>query len=337
MVILSDCLTEKVDEGCLKVANSLTKRIKKYEANTTVVSYDRKPKQSDIHLQLNKMFLNSSLLSLIIKKKEPVLYIPFASNTKASALRIFVLSLVAKYGFKVIFVLRFSMDRITKTLLKASRVQIVALSKESYDFYSNEIGNAVYLQTGIDTNRFVPVSIDRKDELRRKYKVVPGKKVLLHVGHLKNGRNVDKLLQVGEDYHVFLIVSSVTENEQDAVLRKKLTERPNTTIIDSYLENIEEVYQMADVYLFPVQESENCIDVPLSVLEAAACNIPVVTTNYGELKSFKGEAGFKFISGFDAVTINNAIDEMATMENCKNRDAVLVYDWDASVKMLLKQ
>lgn len=29
MIVLSDCLTNKIDEGCLKVANSLTKRLKK--------------------------------------------------------------------------------------------------------------------------------------------------------------------------------------------------------------------------------------------------------------------------------------------------------------------
>lgn len=28
MVVLSDCLTNKIDEGCLKVANSLAKKIK---------------------------------------------------------------------------------------------------------------------------------------------------------------------------------------------------------------------------------------------------------------------------------------------------------------------
>lgn len=336
MIILSNCLTEKVDEGCLKVANSLTKRIKLFDTATTVVSYDRKPKYSDLHLKLNKLFFNSSLLSLINKKKEPVLYIPFSSNTKASAFRIFALSLVAKYGFKVVFVLRFSMDRITKLLLKVSGVQIVALSKESYVVYNTEIGNAIYLQTGVDTRQFVPVDSDKKAELRRKYKVFPGKKVLLHVGHLKKDRNVDKLLRVGEKYHVFLVVSSVTEHEKDDELRKKLIERPNTTIIDSYLQNIEEVYQMADVYLFPVQKQENCIDVPLSVLEAASCNIPIVTTDYGELKAFKAETGFKFISDFDTVTLNEALDEMADMKNCKNREAVLSYDWDTSIETLLK-
>lgn len=335
MIILSDCLTEKVDEGCLKVANSLTKRIKSAYPATTVISYERRPKQSDLHMKLNKLFLNYSLLSLINKRKESVLYIPFASNTKASAIRTWILSCVAKRGLKVIFVLRFPMDKITKLFLRMSKAEIIALSKESYQFYKQEIGsNTTYLKTGIDTIQFTPVSKEKREILREKYNVSPGQKVLLHVGHLKNGRNVDKLLNVDEKYHVFLVVSSVTESEKDAELREKLMARSNTTIIDDYLEHIEEIYQIADVYFFPVQESENCIDVPLSVLEAAACNLPIVTTDYGELKAFKGEEGFCFISTFDAETINEAINRMSECQECNNRRVVLEYDWDTSIKHL---
>lgn len=66
------------------------------------------------------------------------------------------------------------------------------------------------------------------------------------------------------------MVSSVTEAEKDASIRTMLEIRGNITIIDTYLRNVQEVYQLADVYLFPVQEIENCIDIPLSVLEAAS-------------------------------------------------------------------
>lgn len=334
MIILSDCLTEKVDEGCLKVANSLTERIKNKYPKTIVASYGRKPKHSDIHFQLNKVFLNKSLLSFINKEKQSVLYIPFASNTKASVLRTFILSLAVSKGLSVIFALRFPMNKMTKVFLKMSGAEIIALSRESYDFYKKEIGNAVYLKTGIDTKQFVPVNKAEKIRLRKKYAVAEGKKVLLHIGHLKDGRNIDKLLKISSDYHVFLVVSSATESEKDVILRTKLKERPNTTIIESYLEHVEEVYQMADVYLFPVQKQENCIDIPLSVLEAAACNIPIVTTDYGELKEFRREHGFYFISSLNDKELNSAIDKMAEMKNCNNRQAVLKYDWDNAVDIL---
>lgn len=335
MIILSDCLTEKIDEGCIKVANSLAKKIKEQYPETTIVSYNRKPKQSDFHFQLNKLFINWSLFSLIRSKKEAVIYIPFASNTKASVIRIFVLSVIAKNGLSVVFVMRLPMSWITKKIMKISGAEIIALSRESYDFYTAEIGKAKYLKTGVCVNQFVPVNAEKKEALRNKYGVVPNKKVLLHVGHLKKGRNIDKLLNVGDDYHVFLVVSSVTEKERDEYLRVNLNARPNTTIIDSYLEKVEEIYQMADVYLFPVQESMNCIDIPLSVLEAAACNIPIITTDYGEIKEFINEPGFCFLDELDGFSLEQAINKVASIKNCNNRNAVMDYDWEVSIRDIL--
>lgn len=335
MIIISDCLTGKIDEGCLKVANSLTKRMKKVAVDTTIISYDRHPDYSDVHLSLNKLFLNRQLFQIIRKKKEPVLYIPFASNTTASCLRIFILSLFTGRKCSVLFVLRFPMKPFARLLLKLSGTKVIALSEASYIFYKDIVGEkAVYLKTGIDTEKFTPVTVEEKNALKRKYHIPENKKVLLHVGHLKGGRNVDKLANINDEYHVILVISSVTEVERDADIRKKLEERGDITIIDSYLENVQEVYQIADVYLFPVQELENCIDVPLSVLEAASCNVPIVTTEYGELTAFKGEDGFLFINDLSEVPLNIAIDQMASKEVTTNRQAVSEYDWKKSIDTL---
>ena len=56
---------------------------------------------------------------------------------------------------------------------------------------------------------------------------------------------------------------------------------------------------MCDLYYFPVKELGRCIDVPLSCLEAASCNLPVVATDFGELKEFIGCEGFFFIESFE--------------------------------------
>lgn len=337
MLILSDCLTEKTDEGCLKVANSLIKRIQSVDPKTVVVSYGRSGEKADVHLRLNRGFISRKLFALIKRSGQPVLYIPFASNTAASALRTVILSFAAKGNVRVLFALRFPMGFAAKALLRASGAEILALSRESFQFYQREIGKAVYLKTGVDTSRFVPASTGKKQKLREKYKAAAGKKVLLHVGHLKKERNIEQLLKASSCYHVFLVVSSVTEQERDRQLERELAERPYTTIIDAYLDHIEEVYQMADVYFFPVQAAGNCIDVPLSVLEAAACNIPVVTTDYGEMKEFRGQKGFYFLESMDSDSLNAAFDQMSEMEGCQNRQAVMAYDWEQAVKYLTAQ
>mgnify|MGYP005764619937 CR=1 FL=1 len=335
MVVLSDCLTNKIDEGCLKVANSLAKRLKQVDKSTTIISYDRKSDYSDIHLSLNKLFLNKQLYSVLNRRKQPTLYIPFASNTTASCLRTLILSLFARGDVAVIFVLRFQMNPIAKLLLLISGAKVIALSEASYHFYKKVVGKrAIYLKTGIDTERFIPVSQIEKFELRKKYNIPFEKKVVLHVGHLKRGRNVDKLAGINQQYHIVLVVSSVTEAEKDDNIRKKLENRRNVTIIDSYLEDVQEIYQLADVYLFPVQEVENCIDVPLSVLEAASCNLPIVTTEYGELKSFKNQEGFFFIENLSPSTLNRTLEVALKKPRVDNRRAILEYDWKHSIDKL---
>ncbi len=334
MIILSDCLTETADEGALKVASSLARRLRQLDDHTLVVTYDRKPAWSDMHLTLNKLFLNRSLFKVLRRRRDPVLYIPFASNTLASALRVCVLSMMGRRQVRVLFALRHPMNGLTRRLLKWNGAQIITLSEASLRYFQQETGHALQLKAGVDTKKFTSVTAEKKAELRQKYSVAPDKKVLLHVGHLNAGRNVQALLHTGEEYHVFLVVSTVTQ--ADETLRDRLEERPHTTIIDHYLPDVQELYQMADVYLFPVMEEEHCIDVPLSVMEAASCNVPIVTTAYGELAAFRGEAGFAFIAGDNGEEIAAAVSRMAAMKGCENRAAVKEYDWDRAVAQLLR-
>lgn len=332
MIIISDCLTEKVDEGCLKVASSLVKRIKKSNEDTSVISYGRKSNSSNKFMNLNKLFLNRELFAEIKKLNGDILYIPFASNTLASAMRIIVLSLFSRRRVFALFALRHPMNKITELLLKASGASIISLSKKSYDFYSEKIGgNVIYIKTGVDTQRFAPVDKDVKNALREKYGIDKDAKVVLHIGHMNISRNVDSLRDISKNRQIVFVVSS--EFEHDDELSKRLEENENIKIIDSFIPNIEEIYQLSDVYLFPVINDGGCIDIPLSVLEAASCGIPAVVTKYGELNEFKGEKGFYFLDEIIPELLNETIN-LALSKNESPRQSVLEYDWDNSVEAL---
>ena len=69
MLIISNSLTEKVDEGCLKVTYNLIKRLKKSHGGAFVITYERKSELSDRHMELNKLMLNGELRSIIKQKK----------------------------------------------------------------------------------------------------------------------------------------------------------------------------------------------------------------------------------------------------------------------------
>lgn len=332
MLILSNALTNVVDEGCVKVANSLVKRLKKSNENTFVVAFDRKSDLADEYMTVNKLLLNRRLISKVRKNKGDIIYIPFPAKSLSISLRIFILSLFAGKNFRVMLSMTAGIDSISKLLLKMSRARLVVFSKRSAELYSGIVGEkrVNYLKAGVDTEKFVPVSKERANELKEKYGFDVDKKLVLHVGHLNRGRNVQQLQKLSKDYQTLLITSTQTKNEQDAELKNELLSC-GVKIIDTYIPDIEQIYQMADVYFFPVVDEGRCIDVPLSCMEAAACNKPIVTTDFGEMREFVGKDGFYFINSFEPDSLQSKIEDALAMENSSTRLAVLDYDWKNAV------
>jgi glycosyltransferase involved in cell wall biosynthesis len=335
MIILTNCLTDKADEGCLKVANSLIKRIRNQKPETLLVTYGDSPKQGDLHVKTNKLMLNPKLLSLLRKQKEPVLYIPAVAKAHTMAARVFLLSLFAPKGMQVIQVMCYPMGKLVKLLLKLSKAKILAFSEDTWQCFHSFIGEqAAYLKTGVDTRRFSPIPKEEKRTLREKYGLPTEKTIVLHVGHLKAKRNVEMLLAANQNAHAVLVTSTYAEELKDQQLKQKLLASKNFSLIEDYLPNIEEIYQLADVYLFPVVAYHNCIDVPLSALEAAACGIPVVTTPYGEMKQLLGKPGFYEIDSFEPEKLSKLV-ETAASEGADPRQSVLEYDWNLAVSKVL--
>lgn len=338
MIILTNAVRERTDEGCLKVARSLVKRLKKAAPETVVATYDAWSALSEHHFQLNKLLLNRELFAFLKKRPEPVLYIPFPAKTMATALRVFILSRMVRHSLRVVLVMKSHMNRAAKLLLRFSGAEIVILSRDTQVFYQTIVpeNRIAYLKTGVDTEKFLPVSREEKIALRRKYSFDSERPIILHVGHLKYGRGVAELLKLDPAWQIVLVASTLTKDEQDAALRQELQNRPNIRILDGYIPNIEEIYQLSDIYMFPVIQSGNCIDVPLSCLEAAACGKPVVTTHYGEMEEFAGKPGFYFMDSLEEDAWNRQIS-LALEENKNPRLAVLDYDWDRAVGYLQNQ
>lgn len=331
MLILTNCLIKNADEGCVNVAYNLIKRIKTAVSNVKVISYERTSELTDEQMELNKLMLSIPLIKLLRKEKK-VLYIPFPAKMLATAIRIWILSLFCK-DLKVLISMHDSIDNISGFLLKSSKAKLFVLSESAYKDFEPFVGNkVVHIKTGVDIEKFVPVSTEKSKELKNKYGLSAQKPVVLHVGHLNVGRNIEKLLNISEDYQVLLVTSTLTKNEQNADLKNRLQSKSNIRIIDDYVPDIEEIYQLADLYFFPVLESGYCIDIPLSCLEAAACNLPVVTTSYGAMKEFKGKKDFYHISSFE--NINEIIVKALSVKNISSRESVLKFDWNNAIDVL---
>ena len=171
--------------------------------------------------------------------------------------------------------------------------------------------------SGVDLERFHPITKERKLELRSKYGVDADKFAILHVGHINRNRNIQILKKLQEDNNQMLVVGSTsTEQDEDLINELRIA---GVRVITSYLENIEEIYQLYDCYVFPVTSETASIEVPLSVLEAMACNLPVVTTGYGGLSTmFNGEGnGLFFVEKLE--DLSNKVEKVKKFNHSETR------------------
>jgi len=187
------------------------------------------------------------------------------------------------------------------------------------------------LSPGIDLEKFRPVCPTKKTEIRVRHSLPLDASILLHVGHLNQGRNILALsgLQSVHGQQVVVVGSSSTPHDKELVdaLRHR-----GVRVIDDYVANIAELYQAADCYLFPVQNETSAIDMPLSILEAMACNIPVVATRFGALGVLANVKGVYLQD--DPSTFQQAIDRCYD-QPIASRQWIEQFGWDRVINDLV--
>lgn len=175
------------------------------------------------------------------------------------------------------------LDAIGRNLLTVLQPDCaVVQSEQTEQLFKRKNVRTEFLPTGVDLEKYRPAEPEACQQARDELGISEQETVVLHVGHIKRKRNVGvfKQLQKIDNIQTVLIGSSTTETDQS--LEREL-EEAGCTVVDRYLPNIERYYGMSDVYVFPTVSKTNCIETPASVLEALACNVPVVTTSFGAL------------------------------------------------------
>lgn len=126
-----------------------------------------------------------------------------------------------------------------------------------------------------------PQSKYAKNNLRKKYGFKEDDFIVLHVGHLQKNRGLDVLLGLSEimpDIKIIIVLSSMKTKLQISLKRK------NTYIIDSYIEDIYEIYRLADIYVFPIRDKGAALDIPLSILEAKEMSLPIIASDLSNIR-----------------------------------------------------
>lgn len=140
-----------------------------------------------------------------------------------------------------------------------------------------------YLPNGVDTKRFLPASEARRNRLRRKYGLREEQYIVVHVGHLRPERNLDVMSRLQAHDTQVLIVGGTYLGE-DRQLRQRLEDQ-GCLVWTGYFPRIEEVYALADAFVFPTALGGSLF-MPLSVMEAMACDLPVLSTRFEGLEHY---------------------------------------------------
>ena len=271
---------------------------------------------------------------MVCQKPDTLVFMPQAALTFSSLLKIWALHLV--YAEKLIVL------GVQKRQLKPWQTRLISrLSMPRTFVLSSSMAKPLeamnirseVVEIGINRELYQPCA--DKLQLRTKYQIEPGKRVLLHVGHIKESRNIHWLLAIKKskpELHVILVGSTATE--QDDHLRKEL-ESADIQVMRDYNPDIHEIYQLADIYCFPVILDDAAMETPLSVLEAMSTNIPVITTPFGRLpEQFSDDDCYRYFS-----TVDEAIELLQSSfgETCVNRAKTERYSWQATAERLLTE
>lgn len=216
--------------------------------------------------------------------------------------------------------------------VQRARPDLVCVQNEIGESMFQSLGcRVVYLGNGVDLSRFRPITAFRKQELRIQYSLDPARPVVLHVGHLEAARNLKTLAPLAAAGIQVVIAGSLYMGTNQALIDQ--LEAAGFHIFKGYQPQIEELYQLSDCYVFPPHPG-NSLSMPLSVLEAMACDLPVVTTRFSGLEAaFTPGQGMTFVDNTEAL-LPHVLQALINDHVANTRQLVAPYSWRAIAEQL---
>lgn len=242
----------------------------------------------------NRFFISRKIRKeIIVFDPDCIIYFPFVASTFASFIRNWILSNYFKNARNIMISLQPKPLRSwQKGIIKFIKPSLILSPSPKLIEIIKDIGiPSLLLPLYTDENQFSPIpNFQTKIQLRDKYNIEKDVFVVLHVGHLNEGRNLMSLIPLQQNgYQVIIVGSSSTPPDSlgKPSLKRKLEEE-GIIIFDGFTDKIQEFYQLSDLYIFPVISDTSSIGMPLSILEARSCGIPVLMAEYGSVRNKLG-------------------------------------------------
>jgi len=188
------------------------------------------------------------------------------------------------------------------------------------------------LPPAVDLDRFHPPDPGEKARLRAKWSLPAKDQVVLHVGHLVPARNLEALARLaGRPGTTAVLLASHVRVAGSEDLKQELLAR-GVLVLEGYRPDVAELYRAVDCYVFPCRPGGG-IDLPASVLEALASDLPVVTLPFGALpERFPNAAGIRFVK--DDGEIGSAVSEML-LRRPGTRALAEAFSWEALARHIV--
>jgi len=232
-------------------------------------------------------------------------------------------------------------SRWSRRLIPLLRPDLVLVQSQKAENFFKCFGcRTKFFPNGVDLQKYFPISPSEKMTLRKKYGLPEHSFIILHVGHIKKNRNLEILSKLKKQSDVLVLIVGSPAFPVEASIYGFL-KKSGCIIWRKYFNNLEEIYNFSDCYIFPTTDlagdlsSAGSIEMPLSVLEAMACNLPVVSTKFRALpRLFTEGNGFFYFENLDEL-----LEKIRIIRNgflTKTREMVAPYSWDRIINQLEK-
>ncbi len=185
--------------------------------------------------------------------------------------------------------------------------------------------NVRHVYPGIDLNEYQPK--EKNSKLIERCNIKPEDFVLCFPGEYTRLGAIDDVI---EAFHIFLkkfpraklLIACRIKNKED--LRKKyfIMKRvakegfsDKVNYLDDQDYKMSDVYNLADILLFPVRNLHGKFDIPLVLIEAMACGVPVIASREKKLTHFLAENNCVFVSAGRPMELSEAIEKLAKDSN----------------------
>ncbi len=257
------------------------------------------PQIKIVHLLFAPTKLNSLLLKIILRRF-PVKIIQslacFYQNNPQKAQSLII-------GDQIIVYSKYTANKIREILspkkcsCASCSCQETKLNSDYDKFLRKKIS---VIPPFIDFTKFTVLNQEKRNELRAKWNISPNDKIIIYPGEYSRLNAMETLWEGYKDLisnskflisnkSVKLFITCRIKNKKDAILEKKFkklvlaSSYANSVRFITKLDNPVEMYQVADLTVFPVKSMEGKFDFPFVLLESLACGTPILTSNIAAL------------------------------------------------------